>query len=122
MKTSLLIKKVENALLWDINCRNSDAYLTLYLWKRVKNQEAYSQDEIMELLQELPPPDIKRVRAHIQNDDGNYIPTIWIIARARNHNVNKWKQALGYSLKTPEDYIEEDRQQIHLRWIERQKN
>ena len=72
------------------------------------------QPKLQRLMSELPNQDeIKRVRARC-NQQGRFIATDWKVAKARGIKESDWKLALGYSIATPGDHIEEHLQKQHL--------
>lgn len=82
--------------------RNSDIYLTLAIWHKYYPQRLVQgqNGELMVRLRdimELPREDnVKRIRAHFQNDLGMYLPTDEKVPRQRKLNMEAWRAALGY--------------------------
>ncbi len=94
--------------------RNDDILLTVKLWQHYHAAVVWDFakkrwvngpfDNLYELLRNLPREDaIKRIRAVIQNDEWRLLPTDLNVAKARNMNIDKWREALGYP---PEGYGE----------------
>lgn len=82
--------------------RNSDIALTLELWRRyfpqriIIGKDGKSEYVRLSDIFDLPREDnVKRVRAHIQNDLGELLPTTWEIAHARRINEDRWRAAMG---------------------------
>jgi len=81
--------------------RNSDFILRWKLWEafypHLIHQDGlrwfvYKEDEAR-----LPnQDDIKRIRAHIQNDEKLYPPTDWAVAKQRKWLEQEWRAAMGY--------------------------
>lgn len=93
-KTSLYAK-VEQVLKEEPDTRNSDVALMISVWTRFYG---VGQSHVaLEKLYDLPQqPDIKRIRARIQNDEKRYVPTSWGVAKVRKWKEREWKRALGY--------------------------
>lgn len=83
--------------------RDSDIALMIEVWRRyypkyVKKGSTGEEGVWLKDLYELPREDnIKRVRAQIQNDDKQFLPTTWEIAKQRKINENVWRKAMGYT-------------------------
>lgn len=88
--------------------RNSDITLTIAIWKVFFPQHLFKVDGLRETdgvqqaillknLFELPREDnIKRVRAHFQNDKKILLPTVWEVAKGRGIAEDEWRVAMGY--------------------------
>lgn len=94
--------------------RNSDISLMIKIWSIYYPQKIYTSassivshhtvspsiDNRLVCLNDLfylPSQDaIKRWRAKIQNEEYQYIPTEWAVARRRNFEEQRWREALGY--------------------------
>lgn len=78
--------------------RNSDIRLMIEVWQKYYPQfmKRGSTDKVgiwLEALYDLPSQDnIKRMRAHFQNDLKMYLPTIWEVAKQRKILEQEWKQ------------------------------
>lgn len=94
--------------------RNDDILLTVKLWQHYHGREVWDFQQyiktagpfkgLLDLLKSVPREDaIKRIRAVIQNDEWRLLPTDLNVAKARNMNIDKWREALGYP---PEGYGE----------------
>ena len=81
------LKEVENN-------RNSDIDLMVWIWKRYYNV----QDTIsLKQLYDLPTQEnIKRHRARIQNEEKQFLPTSWEVAKGRRWKEQEWRHLLGY--------------------------
>jgi len=94
-------KKVEYCLREFDETRNSDIELTIRLWKEfypkyIKTGKNGEEGIWLKDLFDLPREEhIRRIRAKIQNDLGKYIPTSWEVAKAREFNEDKWREAMG---------------------------
>lgn len=93
--------------------RNSDITLTMHIWKEFYKNKLGVIDGVLAIrlrdLFDLPREDnVKRVRAHIQNDLKEFVPTNWEIAKKRKWLQHDWKQYLGY---TQEAVIEKKKQE-----------
>lgn len=105
-KRNELEKKIRAILADDPKSRNSDIRLTQMIWWR------YYQDKIvmhnagngspkacvaLEDLFDLPREDnVKRIRAKIQNDLKEFLPTDPAVARKRGWEIEEWRDYLGY--------------------------
>src|SRR3990167_9348170 len=100
--------------------RNCDIALTCSIWKEFYREHLtyadfnsgppYRGKLVVELekLSILPREDhIKRIRAVIQNKEGQYLPTIWDVAKQRGINEEKWKKALGYYINNKNQFVME---------------
>lgn len=94
-------KKIRSILASDEASRNSDIRLTqMYWWNyhrdvfEIINHKAYVP---LADLYRLPSQDgIKRIRAKIQNDHKEYLPTDKAVAIKRGMNETEWRQYLNY--------------------------
>lgn len=82
--------------------RNSDITLTMHIWKEFYQEKLTVVDGVLAIrlrdLFDLPREDnVKRVRAHIQNDLHEYIPTNWEVAKKRKWLQYDWRLYLGYT-------------------------
>lgn len=84
--------------------RNSDTDLMVEIWRRfypdylLRSQRDGMQYVSVEKLGWLPSQDdVKRLRAAIQNEDKQYLPTVEKVAKARKMNIPEWRVSLGYS-------------------------
>ena len=102
--------KIRAVLASDEQSRNSDIRLTQMIWWRYHqdlvttfNGKAYIRfDDLFELPRE---DNIKRIRAKIQNDLKEYLPTDPVIAKKRGWAEDEWRSYLGY--KTSEEVKDE---------------
>lgn len=80
--------------------RNSDEELTIKYWEIHHN---VTGDTInIRYMFGLPThKDIARYRAVIQNDEHQYVPTVWAVAKARAWNEKVWRATLGYTAYQP---------------------
>ena len=91
--------KVEYCLKNYPETRNSDITLTIKIWRVFHSDKLFNEGKCIYIdnLFELPREDnIKRIRAKIQNDDGEYLPTVWEIAKRRSILREVWEKAMGY--------------------------
>lgn len=101
MNLRTLKGQVEYILQNKAETRNSDVALTVAIWRRffpsfIYENEGHDYVRLSELA-ELPREDnVKRVRAHFQNDLGLYLPTDESVREARGINEEKWRETLGY--------------------------
>lgn len=94
-------KKIRAILASDEASRNSDIRLTqLYWWKHYREHMGIINGKAYVLLADLnkiPSQDgIKRIRAKIQNDHKEYLPTDKAVAIKRGMNETEWRQYLNY--------------------------
>lgn len=85
----------------DEKSRNSDIRLTQMIWWRFYNDkfETINGKAYVEIgaLFDLPREDnIKRIRAKIQNDLHEFLPTDPEVARKRGWEIDEWRSYLGY--------------------------
>lgn len=91
-----MVKKVEHILEKYPKSRDSDQWLTIKIWAVDFPQRIHGEgkDKFVYLrdIMELPREDIvKRIRAHIQNDQGKFLPTTWEVAKQRRINEGLWR-------------------------------
>ena len=85
--------------------RNSDITLMIEIWKRyfpskMKMGATGEMGVWLKDLYELPRDDnVKRIRAHFQNDLNKYLPSDQKIVKQRRINENKWRVFMGYPPK-----------------------
>ena len=83
--------------------RNSDITLMIQVWITFyPNQTIGGECSAVRFceLYDLPREDnVKRVRAHLQNDKHLFPPTLWEVARQRGYQEDEWRTALGYPTK-----------------------
>lgn len=95
-----LTKKINDTLRDFPETRNSDIELTIRIWKEYYPKKLNAHEgEIFVLLSnlfDLPREDnVKRIRAKIQNEDHEYLPTEWVVAKARGIKEDIWREHLG---------------------------
>lgn len=101
MKDRTLEEQVRHVLSIDEKSRNSDIRLTQMLWwhhyrKYLKQMDGKVYVNLAYLF-ELPREDnIKRIRAKIQNDLKEFLPTDPAIAKKRGWKEDEWREYLGY--------------------------
>lgn len=100
MKIKDLDKKVRSVLAEDKESRNDDIRLTqLIWWKYCQNLIRMIDDKPyinMLNLHNLPREDhIKRIRAKIQNDEKQYLPTNPAVAKKRGWKEDEWREYLN---------------------------
>ena len=84
--------------------RNSDITLMIEVWKRfyknkLKVAKTGQHGVYLEDLYYLPREDtIKRIRAKF-NENGQFYPTDWEVAKARGMEEDQWRVAMGYPRK-----------------------
>ena len=81
--------------------RNSDEELTIKYWE-IHHDVTGDTINIRYMFGLPTHKDIARYRAVIQNDEGQYIPTVWAVAKARAWNEQVWRDKLGYNVYQPE--------------------
>lgn len=102
MSKLTLEKKVRAVMTMDEESRNDDIRLTKIVWWKYHSLKLFkhSDGELsvrLKDLQTLPREDgIKRVRAHIQNDLHELVPTNKKVAEKRGMQEVEWRQYLGY--------------------------
>lgn len=78
--------------------RDSDIWLTAMLWtkyhpSKLHKDENNSSYVYLKDMLDLPREDnIKRIRAHFQNDLNKYLPTTWEIAKKRKIEEKIWRE------------------------------
>lgn len=97
------LKNQVYSILRDIpESRNSDITLLIELWNRYYPQFIINSDTSGQLIRlkdlfDLPQQDaIKRIRAGIQNNDREYLPTDIKVLIGRAIQSDEWKKFLGY--------------------------
>lgn len=95
-----LDKKVRYGLKHDEKSRNSDIRLTQFIWWTFYRDSLKEIDGVFYVslgkLFDLPREDnIKRIRAKIQNEEHQYLPTDPAVAKKRGWNEDKWREYLG---------------------------
>ena len=103
MKT--LKSQVEHCLQTLPETRNSDITLTIAIWKRFYEEKLFKDEfgatavRVRDLM-ELPREDnIKRIRAQF-NAKGQYMPTVWKVAKQRGFKETEWRNFLGYPVNS----------------------
>ena len=101
MSKLTLEKKVRAILQQDEESRNDDIRLTQLVWWNYHRDAIQMIDKVpyvnMRMLHKLPREDgIKRVRAHIQNDLHELVPTRREVAEKRGMNEIEWRNYLNY--------------------------
>lgn len=100
------IKTVKRQVLYILSvsekARNSDTFLTNAIWVRFYSSYLRNVDNewVLPLKyngQVASRDDIKRARAHIQNKEKRYPPTIWEVAKKRKWKEEEWRKVLGYN-------------------------
>lgn len=100
--------QVENILQDYPETRDSDVLLTCRIWvlffphfiKREGDPQTGTAYVYLKHLADLPREDnVKRVRAHFQNDRHQYLPRTWAVAKARKITEDEWRVAMGYPTK-----------------------
>lgn len=77
--------------------RDSDVYLTLMIWNNFYSELVHKMgdksyvflDDIMRLPRE---DNVKRIRAHFQNDLNQYLPNSLEVAKQRRINEEVWRE------------------------------
>lgn len=109
MTSILTLKAMVRNVLRDIpETRNSDIRLMVEIWKRYYPSRVRGGDVSAETgarlkeyimlddFYDLPHHDgIKRIRAHFQNDKGEYLPTSYEVVRQRKINEERWRASMG---------------------------
>lgn len=108
MTKGKLEKQIRAVLAEDEKSRNSDIRLTQLVWWKYHNGSFKMIDGIPYVnandLAKLPREDnIKRIRAKIQNDLHEFLPTDPKIAEKRGWQIEEWRSYLGYENKP--DYL-----------------
>jgi hypothetical protein len=100
MAKDTLKERVRKILSEHISTRNSDEELTMKYWEI--HHGVVGPDINIRYMFGLPThKDIARYRAVIQNDEHQYIPTVWAVAKARAWNEQRWRRILGYPVYEP---------------------
>jgi hypothetical protein len=100
-----LKSQVENVLKEFPQTRNSDITLMIELWQRyfptrIKKGSSGEVGIWLKDLYDLPREDnIKRIRAHFQNDLNLYLPSDEKVVLQRRINEDKWREFMGYPPK-----------------------
>lgn len=118
MSKDILKYQVSHILSHFPEARNSDIRLTIELWKHfypnmIIANMSYGVDNPLIAIKdlfELPREDnIKRIRAKIQNEDREFLPTDIKIFIERARASNEWRRFLGYRVnKLPEILTDAD--------------
>lgn len=95
---------IRAVLATDEQSRNSDIRLTQVIWWKYHRQHLKVVDGKVYVdvnrMYELPREDnIKRIRAKIQNELHEYLPTSAEVAKKRHWNIEEWRSYLGYPAK-----------------------
>lgn len=105
-KKGTLEKQIRAVLKADEKSRNSDIRLTQMVWWKFYHYSLTKSGgkvyiEINKLF-DLPREDnIKRIRAKIQNDMHEYLPTDPEVAKKRGWEIDEWREYLGYPTGDP---------------------
>lgn len=97
----MLEKQVRHILSTDEKSRNSDIRLTQMIWwhfyrSQMKMLDGKVYVNVADLFR-LPREDnIKRIRAKIQNDLKEFLPTDASVAKKRGWQEDEWRKFLGY--------------------------
>lgn len=92
-----LKNQIEQCLKEIPETRNSDVRLMIEIWQKfytkyIKCGATGERGIWLKDLFDLPREDnIKRLRAHFQNDKKMYLPTVWSVAKQRKINEDDWK-------------------------------
>ena len=98
--------QIRATLAIDEQSRNSDIRLTHVIWARyypkyVKTIDGKMYVE-MKAMYDLPREDnIKRIRAKIQNELHEFLPTDPEVAKKRGWEIDEWREYLGYPTGDP---------------------
>lgn len=101
MKKGLLEKQIRHILATDEKSRNSDIRLTQMVWWNHHRSKLHQINgrvmvDVADLFT-LPREDnIKRIRAKIQNDNKEFLPTDPAVAKKRGWQEDEWRKFLGY--------------------------
>ena len=103
MKKGQLEKQIRHILATDEKSRNSDIRLTQMIWWNYYRKDLLeTQGKVyvdIAALYHLPREDnIKRIRAKIQNDLKEFLPTDPAIAKKRGWQEDEWRGYLGYPI------------------------
>lgn len=99
----MLERQIRNVLATDERSRNSDIRLTQMLWwthyrgymKMIDGKVFVNVAHLYDLPRE---DNVKRIRAKIQNDHKEFLPTDPSIAKKRGWQEDEWRGYLGYSI------------------------
>ena len=102
LKKGQLKKMVRDVLRDNPDTRNCDVLLTTEIWKKffpgglitISGAQYVRLDGIKKLPRE---DGVKRIRAKIQNELHQYLPTSWEVAKKRGIEENAWRISMGYS-------------------------
>lgn len=99
-----LEKQIRATLAADERSRNSDIRLTQAIWFRYYHSSMLEHNGLVYVevakMYDLPREDnIKRIRAKIQNEQHEFLPTSEAVARKRKWNIQEWRDYLGYAPK-----------------------
>lgn len=118
MSKDILKNQVSHILSHFPEARNSDIRLTIELWKNyypnyIIANTSYGVDNPLIAIKdlfELPREDnIKRIRAKIQNEDREFLPTDIKVFIERARASDEWRRFLGYRVnKLPEVLTDAD--------------
>lgn len=105
----MILKKQVTDILRDVpESRNSDITLMIEIWKKffpqfIKKGASGEHGIWLQDLYKLPREDnVKRLRAHTQNVEGKYLPTLWSVAKQRKIKEVEWKDYMGKLKNTQE--------------------
>jgi hypothetical protein len=101
MKKGVLEQQIRHTLAMDEKSRNSDIRLTQMLWwnhyrsymKMIDGKVYVNVANLFDLPRE---DNIKRIRAKIQNELKEFLPTDPSIAKKRGWQEDEWRKFLGY--------------------------
>jgi len=101
MSKGLLEKQIRHILATDEKSRNSDIRLTQMIWWNYYRKDLLETNNKVYVdisaLYHLPREDnIKRIRAKIQNDLKEFLPTDASVAKKRGWQEDEWRRFLGY--------------------------
>lgn len=83
------------------SARNSDEELTIKYWEL--HHDVTGDTINIRYMFGLPThKDIARYRAIIQNKEGQFLPTVWEVAKARKWGEQAWRDKLGYRVYQPQ--------------------
>lgn len=112
MSKDILKNQVSYILSHFPETRNSDITLTIELWKNYYPDKLFNNDQCIYVrdLFDLPREDnIKRIRAKIQNEDREFLPTDIKVFIERARASDEWRKFLGYRVnKLPEVLTDAD--------------
>lgn len=110
MSKGELERQVRHILSTDEKSRNSDIRLTQMIWWHFYRHKLQMIDGAVMVniadLYTLPREDnVKRIRAKIQNDQKEYLPTEQSVAKKRGWNEDEWRNYLGYPIAGVDNQI-----------------